>query len=1034
MPDFQRLFSPSDIKKKKTNKRTPVISGFVISRMTSELCATGCTVSRRSSDQKDLFLYSPEIMRLYNVINEACGSGWSTKFLVLLRGLPGSGKSTLARFLTRKLDHHNFLIASNDDYFYDGIEKAYKYDDRMLCDAIAACKLRVWSSMLCGLLVIIVDNCNLTLAEIDPFIREGVKRNYSIHLLEPNTPWRYNTKKLLKLTHHTNLNLTELNRMLTLFQQKLNLATILSEFSLKSSSPLTPVLLQNENFFNQNHTVTTVTSSTSVGNNSNNLSEHVCYHSNNNVGNDNEKRDDTNLAQSSNIKTTTNSNDSSDNNNATNTSNTTGNFDGLVHHDEIWGTPTGSMENLDINYAASSEPNLQDSSHCETTTNTLTTSPLPQPSTSGGKLSELMSIFPNLGTNLLEEFLTLAYDDVSWATTLILDNHTCERFGQQIEHDSDPVENACTFSSANQTFSNPPTTITYTPNCCSNTSNDSRIDTDQNVISLVKESQDMNETTFTINHQCGIRLSRHFLQAAYEEYAFSLGLSDLDMSPEVIPDFIINEWSPEPNLTKEIFISFLRYLGVFSSVATNMLTPKFPSLNVRNSNQISKKSSITSERSTSSKFLQIMHDEEGLFRSVEDFRTSLSTPVVRLILNRLMSKFPGTQKNVIEEAFVRCEFEEARTEVYLLTYYKSSCESIMKSSVINSTAPTTTVVTSDSSFSQFYNKNTSSTMNQQSVYSSTVMPNYPVGLDCRITEGNLSLREIQDEEEALNRSIEDQRDRLLTLGNQLCLSRLKAQFPGIEINYLENLFIQFDLNEQNLLDYLTKHGFTPQPLNPFLVDTTNRFVENIDTNNDVGNSSILSKNYLNATDRPNTVHNTDWLNVINEKINNIRQKITHTKNSLSYTKDNRAKPSRISEIRSLQSQLHYLELQKAEYLVDTRSALYEDELLTNNSGERPINAACLAFAYLDLHGISKSCALYVLQQRLTYLRDKLNSPKYFTVITGRAAGSESDLVSMSPVLRPAVIQYLIRNGYKFEENYRIGSGHFTVNLNNRRWK
>ncbi|TNN09486.1 NEDD4-binding protein 2-like 1 isoform 2 [Schistosoma japonicum] len=726
--------------------------------MASELCTTECSVSQRSSAQKDLFPYSSEIMRLYNVIYEAHSSGWSTKFLVLLRGLPGSGKSTLARFLTRKLDHHNFLIASNDDYFYDEIENAYKYDNRLLSDAIAACKLRVWSSMLCGLLVIIVDNCNLTLAEIDPFIREGVKRNYSIHLLEPNTPWRYNPKKLIKLTHHTNLNLSELNRMLTLFQQKLNLETILSQFSLMSSSSLSPVLLQNENSFNQNHTAIAITSSTSIGNNSNNLSEHVCYHSNNNVGNDNETRDDTNLAQSNNIKTSTNSNNISDNNNATNTSNTTGNFDELDHQGEIWDTPTGRIEDSDINHVASSEPGLRDSSHYETTTNnTLTTSPLPQPSTSGGKLSELMSIFPNLKTNLLEEFLTLAHDDVSWATTLILDNHTCERFGQQIEHDSDPVENTYTFSSANQTSSNPSTTITYAPSCCSNISNDSRIDTDQNVVSLVKESQDVNETTFTINHQSGIKLSRHFLQAAYEEYAFSLGLSDLDISSEAIPDFIINEWTPEPNLTKEIFISFLRYLGVFSSVTTNILTPKFPSLNSRNSNQIAKKSSITSERS-SSKFLQIMHDEEGLRRSVEDFRTSLSTPVVRLILNRLMSKFPGTQKNVIEEAFVRCEFDEAWTEVYLLTYYKSSCESITKSSAINSTAPTTTIATSNSSLSQFYNKDTSATMNQQSFYPSTVMPNYPVGLDCRITEENLSLREIQDEEEALNRSIEDQRD------------------------------------------------------------------------------------------------------------------------------------------------------------------------------------------------------------------------------------------------------------------------------------
>ncbi|XP_018645379.1 hypothetical protein Smp_000200 [Schistosoma mansoni] len=396
-----------------------------------------------------------------------------------------------------------------------------------------------------------------------------------------------------------------------------------------------------------------------------------------------------------------------------------------------------------------------------------------------------------------------------------------------------------------------------------------------------------------------------------------------------------------------------------------------------------------------------------------------------------MSKFPGTQKNVVEEAFVRCEFDEARTEVYLLTYYKSTIESVTKST-------TTTTSTITSNLSSIQCPNSMLTLNQQSVNSTLLSNNSNnnlIGLDYHQTTGeNLSLQEIQDEEEALNRSIEDQKDRLLTLANQLCLSRLKAQFPEIEINYLENLFIRFDLDEQNLSDYLIKQGFTTHSLNPFLVETVNKYIENVDNNDSRASPVSSSQGYV--TDFiNNSIDNTDWLNLINQKIASIRQKIGQMKNNLSYSKDNRVKQFQITEIRSLQSQLHYLELQKAEYLVDTRSSLYEDELLTN--GEKPIHSACLAFAYLDLHGLSKSCALHVLQQRLTYLKDKLNrlkSLKYITVITGRAAGNESDLVSIAPVLRPAVIQYLLRNGYKFEENFRVGSGHFTVNLNNSKLK
>ncbi|CAH8548521.1 unnamed protein product [Schistosoma rodhaini] len=1015
--------------------------------MVSEFCAPRCIVPQKPGVQKNLFPHSPEIVRLKNVIYEAHNSEWDTRFLVLLRGLPGSGKSTLGRFLVDKLDQRNVVIASNDDYFYDEVEQIYKYNNTELNEAIAACKQKVWSSICNGVSVIIVDNCNLTRLEMDPFIREGVKRNYCVHLLEPCTPWRYNAKKLVKLTHYTNISLTEINGMLTTFERALNIETILSQICLPSSSSpslSSSMLLSNVNSSNHNSTsnisfnAISGTNDISTSNNSNELNEHVCHYTTND--------DDNNLPSSSNC-TSCRSNNNIDNS-AIRTAITTVNFDELDPQDENWTTPTGSMEALNINHVVSGESISQDSSN---SSGIMNTSPLvQQPSTSQTKLGELMAIFPNLKSNILEEFLSLAHDNVSWATTLILDNHTSERINQKIEQNLNLVENNLFLckSTVSQTSEHPSTEVTeaaldpapLSPTTCapsfSNVSEDDTTNPSQATLSSVKESQSENQIDRTFNHQHGIRFSRSFLQTAHEEYAFGFGLSDIDISPDAIPDFIIDEWTPEPNLIKEIYASFMRHLGVLSNSTTNVLTPKFPPLNTRNSNQNTKKPTVTPSTNVTSKrsfstFLQIMDDEEGLLRSVEDFRTSLNTPVIRVILNRLMSKFPGTQKNVVEEAFVRCEFDEARTEVYLLTYYKSTIESVTKST-------TTTTSTVTSNLSSIQCPNNMLTVNQQSV-NSTLIPNNSnnnlIGLDYHQTTGeNLSLQEIQDEEEALNRSIEDQKDRLLTLANQLCLSRLKAQFPEIEINYLENLFIRFDLNEQNLSDYLIKQGFTTHSLNPFLVETVNKYIENVDNNDSRASPVSSSQGYV--TDFiNNSIDNTDWLNLINQKIASIRQKIGQMKNNLSYSKDNRVKQFQITEIRSLQSQLHYLELQKAEYLVDTRSSLYEDELLTN--GEKPINSACLAFAYLDLHGLSKSCALHVLQQRLTYLKDKLNrlkSLKYITVITGRAAGNESDLVSIAPVLRPAVMQYLLRNGYKFEENFRVGSGHFTVNLNNSKLK
>ncbi|CAI2727898.1 unnamed protein product [Schistosoma spindalis] len=605
----------------------------------------------------------------------------------------------------------------------------------------------------------------------------GVKRNYSVHLLEPCTPWRYNAKKLVKLTHHTNISLTEINGMLALFEQTSNIETILSQTCLPSSSLpslSSSMLLSHVN--PSNHTPTSDISFNTISgtndistiDNSNGLNEHVYHY----TTNDN----DNNLAQSSNsINCHSNNNIG---NSIARTAITTVNIDELDPQDEKWSTPTESMEALNIDHVVPGESISQDINISSEIT--ITSPVVQQPSTSQRKLGELMSIFPNLKLNILEEFLSLAHDDVSWATTLILDNHTSERINQKIEQNSNPLENNLLLCKSNlsQTSEHPSTEITeaaldpapLSPTPCEpsffNILEDNTTNPSRTTLSSVKESQPENEIDRTFNHQHGIKFSRSFLQTAHEEYAFGLGLSDIDISPDAIPDFIIDEWTPEPNLIKEIYASFMRHLGVLSNSTTRVLTPKFPPSNTRSSNQNTKKTTVTPSKDIISKrsfstFSQIMDDEEGLLRSVEDFRTSLNTPVIRLILNRLMSKFPGTQKNVVEEAFVRCEFDEARTEVYLLTYYKSTIESVTKS-----TTTTTSTTTNNSSSIQCWNN--MSTVNQQSINSTFITNNSDnnsnnknnlVGLDYhQITEDNLSLKEIQDEEEALNRSIEDQKD------------------------------------------------------------------------------------------------------------------------------------------------------------------------------------------------------------------------------------------------------------------------------------
>lgn len=129
-----------------------------------------------------------------------------------------------------------------------------------------------------------------------------------------------------------------------------------------------------------------------------------------------------------------------------------------------------------------------------------------------------------------------------------------------------------------------------------------------------------------------------------------------------------------------------------------------------------------------------------------------------------------------------------------------------------------------------------------------------------------------------------------------------------------------------------------------------------------------------------------------------------------------------------------LSLARAQRMVDSRSIDYEKELMTN--GENPSAAASKAFAYIDLHGLDKSCALAVLKDRIHLLESVLQQPRLSAstsacviVITGRGGHcAEWDLVQTAPILRPAVISYLNANRYPFNEKYCTGSGYFMVTI------
>ncbi|VDQ05974.1 unnamed protein product [Trichobilharzia regenti] len=109
-------------------------------------------------------------------------------------------------------------------------------------------------------------------------------------------------------------------------------------------------------------------------------------------------------------------------------------------------------------------------------------------------------------------------------------------------------------------------------------------------------------------------------------------------------------------------------------------------------------------------------------------------------------------------------FDETRTEIYLLSYYKSSSELTEKtntpSTAVAATATTNVAdLSSTNTVNGLANDFRDVSLNPTTINTTYNNNNNLNGLliGQHNIEENLSLQEIQDEEEALNRSIEDQK-------------------------------------------------------------------------------------------------------------------------------------------------------------------------------------------------------------------------------------------------------------------------------------
>eukprot|EP00090_Calanus_glacialis_P009513 TRINITY_DN17898_c0_g1_i2.p1 TRINITY_DN17898_c0_g1~~TRINITY_DN17898_c0_g1_i2.p1 ORF type:complete len:706 (-),score=276.50 TRINITY_DN17898_c0_g1_i2:410-2527(-) len=117
---------------------------------------------------------------------------------VILRGLPGSGKSSLA---TRLLSSAKLGVSfSTDDYFLKGGFYTFRAD--LLTEAHSWNQRRAMAAVKDRVRLVIIDNTNTMAWEMRPYIELALNNGYKIHILEPDTPWKFKPRILAGKNSH----------------------------------------------------------------------------------------------------------------------------------------------------------------------------------------------------------------------------------------------------------------------------------------------------------------------------------------------------------------------------------------------------------------------------------------------------------------------------------------------------------------------------------------------------------------------------------------------------------------------------------------------------------------------------------------------------------------------------------------------------------------------------------------------------------------------------------------------------------------
>ena len=120
--------------------------------------------------------------------------------MLIIRGLSGSGKSTIVRQLEET--YPGSVSCSADQFFLNTLTGEYQFDRSQLSEAHKWCQSKAEEACRNRANIVIVDNTNVKRWEMVPYFRLAQKYSYSVVLVEPRTPWRFNIDELARRNRH----------------------------------------------------------------------------------------------------------------------------------------------------------------------------------------------------------------------------------------------------------------------------------------------------------------------------------------------------------------------------------------------------------------------------------------------------------------------------------------------------------------------------------------------------------------------------------------------------------------------------------------------------------------------------------------------------------------------------------------------------------------------------------------------------------------------------------------------------------------